>query len=306
VSASGAFSGKLTVAGVSYTLSGAFDDNANYQTVVTRKDAPDLTVALHLVPASEITGAVDDGTTTSEVTADRTTYSASNKTALAGKYTALLSGNAAAPGNGMMLVTISPTGGVAATGRLADGQVVSMGASLNADGAVPYYAGVYKSATGAGSLLGTMLFDSGTNPECSGTYAWFRPSSAGTDYPDGFAESGGVTGAPVPGATGGVGLRGAAATAITAQLSGGGLTADITESGQVTTDGKIVWTTPNPRDLTLSIGATGQVTGSFIDPATGKKRAVLGAWLADQQFGGGFFLGDGSAGALTLSGPPGG
>ena len=300
VTSSGAFTGRLTVAGMTYRLDGAFDASANYQGIIVRKGASDLTLALHLDPASEITGTVGDGVTVSDLTANRVTFSAANKAPQAGKYTALLSGNDAVPGNGYLVVTISPTGGATATGRLADGEKVSMSSYLNADGSVPYYAGIYKSASGAGSVLGTMVFQPDASVECTGTYAWFRPASTGAYYPGGFAELGNMTGTLLPGRT--AGLKSAQVSAIAAELFGGGLAAPINEAGQLPADEKIAWTAPGAENLALTVSASGRVTGSFIDPVTGKKCLVLGMWLANQQLGGGFFLGDSSAGALTLSG----
>ena len=45
-----------------------------------------------------------------------------------------------------------------------------------------------------GSILGTVTFKPNTPAECTGTYAWFRPASSGTNYPAGFATSGAVAG----------------------------------------------------------------------------------------------------------------
>jgi len=89
---------------------------------------------------------------------------------------------------------------------------------------------------------------------------------------------------------------------IATELSGGGLTAPVNATGQLPKAGKIAWITPDAENVTLTVGALGQVKGSFTDLGTGKKRLVLGVWLARQQVGGGFFLGDSSAGALTLTG----
>ena len=199
ITSSGAFTGKLAVAGIAYALSGAFDGNANYQKVIVRKGASNLNVALHLVAASEITGSIGDGVTLSDISANRVTFSAANKAPQAGKYTALLSANQATPGNGYMVVSISPTGGVRATGRLADGEPVSISACLNADGSVPWYAGIYTTGAGAGSVLGTMTFQPNSSVACTGTYAWFRPPLTGFYYQAGFAESGSVTGSLLPG-----------------------------------------------------------------------------------------------------------
>ena len=299
VTASGAFSGKLTVAGIAYRLSGHFDADANFEKVVARSDGSTLTVNLHLDPASNITGTVFDGATTSSLAAERLIYGATHKTSYAGRYTALLGANGAVPGNGYLMVSISSSGDVAATGRAADGAPVSIGSIVNPDGSVPYYASLYKSGTSAGSLLGTMVFQ--TTAECSGTYAWFRPASSGPYYPAGFSVSGGVKGAMQSPVTHAAQLQSEQAGSVTANLSFGGLNPALSETGALLADGRIVWNSPGPEKLTLEIGATGQVTGSFVDPTTGKKRGLLGVWIPSQSVGGGFFLGANSAGALTLS-----
>jgi hypothetical protein len=206
------------------------------------------------------------------------------------------------PGNGYLIVAINPSGNVTATGRLADGTPVATGAYLNADGSVPYYAGVYKSPAGAGSVLGTMVFQPDTATECMGVYTWFRPNSTGAYYPGGFEESGDISGSMVPEAARASRLLSEQPPVIAVELSGGGLETQIDETGQLMDDGKFQWTAPNGASLTLTAGTTGKVTGWFVDPATGKKRAVLGVWLPKLQLGGGFFLGDSSAGGLTLSG----
>ncbi len=299
VTKSGAFSGKLIAAGKTYSLSGAFDSNANYQKVITRKDTSNLNVTLHLVPATQITGTIGDGVTLSNITANRVAFSASNKTQLAGKYTALLSGNGAVPGSGYLTVSISPTGSVSATGRLADGTPVSMGAYLNADGSLPYYAGIYTTSTSAGSVFGTMDFASGGNVQCTGTYAWFRPSSSGALYPQGFAGAGSVTGSLL--APGSNQVQGDTTPNISVGLSGGGLQSPIDASGQVQSNGTIQWISGNSDNLSLTIKPSGGVAGSFTDPTTGKKVEILGAWLPGAQTGGGYFIDGDSAGALTLS-----
>jgi hypothetical protein len=148
-----------------------------------------------------------------------------------------------------------------------------------------------------------MVFQPNTATECTGDYMWFRPNSGGAYYPDGFEESGNISGSMLP-------TKSAASRAlmseelpgITVELSGGGLETQVDEAGQLMADGKFQWTAPNGVDLTLSAGPAGKVTGWFVDPATDKKRMVLGVWLPKLQLGGGFFVGDSSAGAVTLSG----
>jgi len=306
VTCSGAFTGKLTVAGLSYSLSGAFDGNGNYHKVIKRNGASNLNLVLHLAAASEILGTIGDGVTLSDVVAERVTFAANgnngSNVAQAGKYTALLSGNDTVPGNGYLVVRISPSGGATVLGRLADGTLVSTGAYLDADGNMPYYAGVYKSAAGAGSVLGTMEFQLNGSPECTGTYAWFRPASTGEYYPHGFEAVGSVTGSLLPGTEIAPQMLNDGGATIATELSGGGLTAPVNATGQLPKAGKIAWITPDAENVTLTVGALGQVKGSFTDLGTGKKRLVLGVWLARQQVGGGFFLGDSSAGALTLTG----
>ncbi|HEX4086961.1 MAG TPA: C10 family peptidase [Chthoniobacteraceae bacterium] len=180
VTASGAFTGKLTYAGESYPLSGAFNSDASCQKVIARKDASSLTVSLYLDPASEISGTVSDGTNTSSIVADRIIYGAANKAPQAGKYTATLSGTGAE--TSYLVISVTAGGAVAATGKLADGTVVSTTAYVNPDGSVPFYAGIYK---GAGSLLGTLSLQPAGTPQITGSYAWFTPTVAETGTADG-------------------------------------------------------------------------------------------------------------------------
>jgi hypothetical protein len=302
VTASGAFTGKLAVVGLSYPIKGAFDSDANFQKVIARKGASSLNVSLHLDPASQITGAISDGVNSSTLTASRVVFSAKYKAPQAGAYSALLSGSNAVPGSGYLTVNIHSAGAVTVTGRLADGTPVLAGAYINADGSVPYYSSLYMTGSGAGSVLGTMVFQSDPAPECAGNYAWFRPSSITTYYPEGFQASGAISGSRVSAPLKSPGLQGAQGTVVTVGLSDGGLSAPITESGQLVDNSHIVWTTSNTVGLTLSIAPAGEVTGYYIDPVTGKKRGVFGIWLPKLQIGGGFFLDVTSAGALTLSG----
>jgi hypothetical protein len=147
-----------------------------------------------------------------------------------------------------------------------------------------------------------MVFEPKSSTELTGVYAWFRPGSTSVYYPDGFQESGSISGSLLPPVATPPVLQGDQAGIITVQLSGGGLTTAIDETGQPLPNGKIAWSTSNDMNLTLTVGPTGKLTGSFVDPATGKKRLLEGIWLPKLQLGGGFFLGDSSAGALSLSG----
>jgi hypothetical protein len=298
VSASGAFSGRLSVAGIAYPLTGVFDQNANYEKVIPRKNLSSLDLSLHLDPAADISGTLSDGVNSSVLLANRLTFSATHKALQAGRYTALLSGNSNVPGNGYLLVSVGAGGGVSAAGRLADGTPVSTSGWLNADGGMPYYTGAYQTGTGAGSFFGQLSFQPDAGVQCSGTYAWFHPGS--TSYPTGFAQSGGVTGSLIVPPAPAIGTKSAPPDTINAELSGTDIPNPIDETGQLLPSGAVIWSAPGTEDLTLKISTTGQVTGSFIDPATGKRVAILGLWLADQSLGGGYFIGN-SPGALTLS-----
>jgi hypothetical protein len=298
VSASGAFTGRLSVAGIAYPLIGVFDQNANYTRTIVRKNLSTLDVSLHLDAAADVSGTISDGVETSSVIADRLTYSAKNKAPQAGKYAALLAGNGSVPGNGYMMVTVAPGGSVTATGRLADGTPVSTGGWLNPDGSLPYYTGAYVTGSAAGSFFGVLTLQPEKSVQCSGTYAWFHPAS--TTYPTGFAQSGGVTGSTITQSTQGLITQSSAPNTITAQLSGPDIGTPVSETGELLSNGTVIWSAPGAEDLTLTVASTGKVTGSFIDPATGKRTPILGLWLPSQSSGGGYFIGN-APGALTLS-----
>jgi hypothetical protein len=298
VSASGAFTGRLSVAGIAYPLSGVFDQNANYARTIVRRNLSSLDVSLHLDAATDVSGTISDGVESATVIADRLIFSATNKAPQAGRYAALLAGNNTVPGNGCMMVTVGLGGAVTATGRLADGTPISTGGWLNADGSIPYYSGAYVSGSGAGSFFGVMMMQPESSVQCSGTYAWFHPDSV--TYPTGFAESGGVTGSAITPPTEGLNTQTSAPDTINVQLSGVDIGTPITEAGELMPNGTVVWSAPGTEDLALKIATSGTVTGTFTDPATGKRVAILGLWLPSQSSGGGYFIGK-SPGALTLS-----
>lgn len=297
VAPSGAFTARLTVAGIAYPFAGAFDQYADYQKAIPRPGQSDLEVSLHLDAAADISGTISDGATASTLLANRLVFGRALAAPQAGRYAALVSDNNSVPGFGRLLVTVAPGGTVTAAGLLADNTPVSTGACLNADGSIPFYTGVNRTGSLAGSFFGVLTLAPGSTPQCTGTYAWFHPASSA--YPNGFAENGALTGSRIPTPSRPSGIETPPPIPISAQLSGGNLTSTYQETGEILPNGTVVWTAPGSEELKLTINASDQVTGSFIDPSTGKRYPVQGVWLPDQSLGGGFFL-DGGPGVLTL------
>jgi hypothetical protein len=297
IASSGALSARLTYAGASYSLAGAFGSGASYTRTIPRKGASALQLSLRIDPVAGLTGTVTGAGDTSTLAAPRATYSTANPTMLAGQYALLIAANNSVPGNGCLSVTVSTAGNVTASGRLADGTPITTGGYLLPDGTAQWYTAAYNSA---GAFLGSFAFDTDNTPACTGTYNWFRPASAATMFPVGFAETGSATGSILRTVKFAPRLRSSAPSQIGALLDGGSLQAPLGETGVIAASGSVVWGQPGPEKLALTVSSSGRVTGTFIDPATGKKRVLMGIWLQDQGIGGGFFIGDKTAGALTL------
>jgi hypothetical protein len=87
-------------------------------------------------------------------------------------------------------------------------------------------------------------------------------------------------------------------------LSAGDLSSAISEVASFLTPNHFNFASLNSNSLALSFNAaTGVVTGSFLDPGTGKTIAIHGVLLQDDDIGAGYFLGPDESGSFELSAP---
>ena len=261
---------------------------------------PSLALALELdTQAGAISGTVTMGTNApSALVAFRNPFSARLNPALnAGFYNvALPSTNypaLAPPGDGFLPLTITTAGRVSGRGVLADGTPWSVVSATSADAWVPVYVPLY---SGAGSIFGWLsVTNTGAN-DVTGVLWWKKPGGLrGAIHPAGITNRMDTLGSLFVRGTNGTPLLNLTNDVVI--LSGGNLADSITIPISLGGNNKI--TGSNSLTLTLST-AKGALTGSFIDPATAKKRTVKGVVLPNQNQARGFFLGVDEGGGVYV------
>ena len=262
---------------------------------------PALSLALEIdYGTATITGLASNAHFVSTITAYRNPFSPQSRSApTVGNYNAALPGAdaASAPvGDGFATFAVSTAGRVSGKFTLADSSSFSLVTATAAGAQVPVYAPLY---AGRGSLFGWLTVTNSASNDVAGPLWWTKPVSVGGAlYPAGFTNQTEVLGSryfappartPVLTLTNGAVL-----------LSGDGLVDALTNSITLGGDNKIA--AGNGIALTL-VPAKGAVTGSFLDPVTGKKHAVQGVALPKQNEARGFFLGTGANGRMRVGEP---
>jgi len=268
----------------------------------TPKD-PALTLALEAdVANATIVGAVSLATNVTTNASALVAYlnpfsSQLNPAPNAGLFNAALPGAddpALAPaGDGFAALTVSTAGRVSGKGTLADGTPIKFVSGAARGAMVPVYAPLYN---GRGSIFGWLTVTNETANDVRGTLWWTKPGTVGgTFYPAGFTNTietlGSLYVAPAPNTpvlvlTNGVVI-----------VSHGNLSDSFTNSIALGGDNRIFG--DNQLALTIS-PAKGTLTGSFIDPATSRKRTVRGIALPQQNQARGFFLGTDQSGRVFI------
>jgi hypothetical protein len=193
----GAYSGKLFLAGTSYTLAGNFDILGHAAAGVGPAGAPggplQVDLTLDNAQAGQIAGTVSNTLWTANLRAGLAVSSLPPA-----QYTLLFSppANPAAstpPGTGYALVT-NHAGTVALSGALADGTTYGQTVSVTADGDVPIYASLYQNT---GLLLGWINLNNLAGSPSTNFLTWIKkPSRAAALYSGGFTNVLPVQGAP--------------------------------------------------------------------------------------------------------------
>ena len=263
---------------------------------------PALSLALEIdFVNATITGLASNAHFVSTITAHRNPFSTKTLPApMAGNYNAALPGADAAPapvGDGFATLTVSTAGRVSTKFTLTDSSAFSLVTATASGAQVPVYAALYG---GRGSLFGWLTVTNSASNDVAGTLWWTKPGTVGGAlYPAGFTNQTGVLGsryvAP-PARTAVLALTNGAVL-----LSGDGLVEALTNSVTLGSDNKIA----GGHGIALTIApAKGAVSGSFLDPITGKKHTVKGLALPHQNEARGFFLGTGENGRMQLGEQP--
>jgi uncharacterized repeat protein (TIGR03803 family) len=304
----GSFAANLTVGGVRSSFKGQFDMSGNATTNVPRAKLSPLQVTLHLLDVTngtdQVTGTVSDGVFTSELLADLAVFSSVNPSPFAGRYTFVLapadSSDPTVPqGYGYGTLTVTTTGSGHMQGVLGDGTTISETVPISWYGTWPLYDSLYKNR---GSCIGWVTVD--TNNTLGATMDWFKlPVATDLFYRGGFTTTVALTGATYLSPTAGVP---SVAGTNTVTLGGGNLTSDIVKSVGIDAHGKVTVFSPGSDKLTLNITpATGQFSGSFLNPAIAEKTFKFnGLLLQTDNSGAGFFLGTNQSGFVTVEPVP--
>jgi hypothetical protein len=179
----GMVSGRITMAGTSYSLSGHFDLDLHARLTINRVlPNPPIIVDLQLMGGSDrVTGSVNTGLQVVPLNGYRSTFHATLNpaSAFAGKYTTAFSGGADSAttpfGHGHGVVTVSTAGSVQFKGVMAEGSAFSASGPLAANGQWALYIPLYK---GKGSVLGWMTLAESVTSDVHGLFLWTKPGIA--------------------------------------------------------------------------------------------------------------------------------
>ncbi len=314
LSPGGAMSGKVVVAGKSYTLKGSVDFGGHFTQTFKRKPTgtPDLVVTLDFDFDAD-----DNALVAGQVTGDGAAYViasiAVGLTALPpgvseGAYTVVLPADADAAhprGAGWATAKLTKLGKLTLTGRLGDDVAFSTSTFLNADNAATIYVPLYVKPKG--ELAGTLTFDgSGARTLVGGTLAWRKPAQAkaGGLFATGFDATTDADGALfLPAAKG---MRSLVFTdtvnaKVDVQFTGAGI-ADVNAAATVSAADKVVPDAPNANKVSATINrATGLLSGKFVPVAGAKAIKFNGVLQQDDNGGTGHFPGAAQTGGVTFT-----
>ena len=317
VTPTGAFSGRLILAGVKYPLLGEFSGTGQFVGQLNRVN--DFPLALNLKididpnGKQQITGTVSSNTFALNVVANRAAYSKTSPAPGVGNYTLILP--QAIPiadaqrdprGNGIGTLSIKPNGKVHWEGTLPDGTRVIQDERLAKDNTWPLFFRLYQKK---GVLLGLVTVDSAqAHSDLSGGFDWFKPvTDKDVYFPLGFRILdadiiGSFYGPPAPGTRALGGFTDVANNG-RATLQEGSMLADIVRTFTYDPKNRVTISNPGVDGLEITIDeTTGLISGSFIHPVSGQPTPIEGVLFLKQQIGVGRFQGSSVSGVNPQTG----
>jgi hypothetical protein len=299
----GGFRGTVRTGAKPRKFAGTFSlDRVAVTNIAATATEPALSLALGIdVVNGVINGEITIGTNPvpSTLVAFRNPFSTKlNPAPNSGLYNTALPGademSAGPSGDGFIPLTVSTAGRVSGRGTLADGNGLKVLSITSASAWVPIYVPLY---SGRGSIFGWLTVTNDPVNDVAGTLWWTKPGTVGGSiHPTGFTNRIDTLGSRYTTVARGVPVLALAAGTIS--VSGGNLDgASFTNVFTLLGDNEIV----GDNQLNLSISTSkGALTGSFVDPISGRKRTVKGIALPKQNQARGFFLGSDESGRVFV------
>jgi hypothetical protein len=177
----GAFTGKLLLAGNTFALKGTLAADGSYSCPLKDNAHNPITLSFQMEPGlGGLTGGIVYAGANPTVSAIRNPYNAiANPAPEAGSYTLILppsSATGGAQGFGSVVMNVGANGVVTLVGRLQNGAGFSTSAMINPTGLFPVYAAGNPSTEG--SIHGNMVFSTSSRSDCAGAIGWSIGSSS--------------------------------------------------------------------------------------------------------------------------------
>ena len=202
-------------------------------------------------------------------------------------------------GDGWTTLRVTSKGGIKLRGRFADGSKFTYSSALNTTNGFSIYVPLYRKGGAVGGKAGFSTTDP-VRLESNDGLIWFRPALGTPLYPQGWP-SGivlGFDGTPRNVVTEPNALPVGNATLT---LAGGNLPAPGLMKQLVIGPNNRVTVQPAGADkMEIKLKPSGELSGNFIHPVTGRKTTLSGAALRDPSEASGFFLGSSESGLLLV------
>jgi hypothetical protein len=297
----GAYTGKVVLAGKSFSISGAMDTNGFASNSVAQTKTNNLLVTWQVDLAGDtLTGTIVGAGWSSPLTAVRAAYSAKTPWTNAGAFTLVIPGSDDSQhqpgGDGVGAVTVKAAGAAALSATLADGTAATSSAGVSAGGRWPVFASLY---SGKGLILGWLNFTNEAGSDLRGDLHWVKQPQKAAYYADGFSTLSEALGSAYSFAGGQV----AGLSVGKVWLAQGNLASAYTN--WITVTNNKVFSTNKLFKMTFTT-STGLFSGSVPNPEGAKLKALSfkGAVLQKQTNGFGFFLGTNQSGRVMLERKP--
>jgi hypothetical protein len=289
----GSYSGKLTIEGKNYTLSGQLDGDLKASNTVFRAGASPLTIELAFGGGNsdQVIGRITDDVWSASLLGYRSAFNAATDPApFAGSYTVVFPGRRVSvrnpEGSGWGTLKVDGNGAATFAGTLADGTKLSQKVRLSMAGQWPLCVPLYR---GEGLLLGWHTVTNAATNGVTGAAHWIKPMMSDSKlYPAGFTNEVTTVGSRYVRPSVGNRVLDLAQTEIV--FTGGNLATSFAHT--IALSDKNIITAVDAGKVALKLNLlSGAFSGSVVEPSTLKPLKFSGALLQDQNAAAGFLLG---------------